>query len=112
VNETPEAIFMHAWARSLVERVHGEVKRWCHDRSRPDWFAVFSAYYLHETSGTRPTQQALADRYRCSRDQIKYALEQTREEFVRLMRITVADQVSSPSDLDAEIREIEQLLAS
>ena len=56
------------------------------------------------------TQQALAERFRLLRDQIRYALEQTNQEFARLFRAAVAGQVASDEEIDAEIRDIERLV--
>ena len=56
------------------------------------------------------SQQELAERFRALRDQIRYAVEQTNREFARLFRDAVAGQVASETEIDAEIRDIEQLV--
>ncbi|MEI8372861.1 MAG: hypothetical protein WCJ35_08510 [Planctomycetota bacterium] len=108
--EQPEDIFMRYWAQALVEEVRGELDAWCRQRGRPDWSAIFTAHHFPAAGCEGLTQHALAERFRSSRDQIRYALEQTNQEFARLFREAVASQVASDEEIDAEIRDIERLL--
>ena len=108
--EQPEDVFMRHWAQALVEDVRGELDAWCRQRGRPDWSAIFTAHHFPTAGCEGLTQQALAERYRSSRDQIRYALEQTNQEFARLFRAAVAGQVASDEEIDAEIRDIERLV--
>jgi RNA polymerase sigma factor (sigma-70 family) len=109
--ELPEDVFMRHWAQALVEEVRSELDAWCRQRGRPDWCAIFTAHHFPAAGCEALTQQALAERFRSSRDQIRYALEQTNQEFARLFRAAVAGQVASDAEIDAEIRDIERLVA-
>jgi hypothetical protein len=51
-------------------------------------------------------QQALAERFGLTRDQVRYALKQVQGRFVPLLR----DQVGSEADVGEEIRELMALL--
>ena len=103
-------MFMRHWAQALVEEVRGELDAWCRQRGRPDWCEIFTAHHFPAAGCEGLTQQALAERFRSSRDQIRYALEQTNQEFARLFRAAVAGQVASDAEIDAEIRDIERLV--
>jgi RNA polymerase sigma factor (sigma-70 family) len=108
--EQPEDVFMRHWAQALVEEVRGELEAWCRQRGRPDWCEIFTAHHFPAAGREGLSQQALAERFRSSRDQIRYALEQTNQEFARLFRAAVAGQVACDEEIDAEIRDIERLL--
>jgi hypothetical protein len=103
---------MRQWAKSLVEEVCGELEIWCRSQGRPDWYLIFRAQHFPATETEKPNQNAIAAACRCSRDQVRYALERTDEQFARLFRAAVAAQVRGEEEVEAEIREIEQLLPS
>jgi RNA polymerase sigma factor (sigma-70 family) len=110
-NTSPDEKFMKQWARALIEDVRRELEMWCLQRGRPDWYAIFTAHHFPPPGSKGDSQHELAERFRCSRDQIRYAVEQTNEQFAQLLRETVADQVGSEAEIEGEIREIEQLVA-
>jgi len=110
-NQTPEEIFMKQWAKAVISNVRRQLEVWCFQKNRPDWYKVFCAVYFPRAGAARATQQALAERFHLTRDQVRYALEEVNRQFARLLRAEVADQVDSPAELDAEIAELQQLLA-
>ena len=110
-NETPEEIFMKQWAKAVIGNVRRRLSFWCdHGKNRPDWYEIFTAVYFPPAGAPRVTQQALAQRFRLTRDQVRYALEEVNRQFGELLRAEVADQIDSPAELDAEIGELERLL--
>lgn len=109
-SETPEDVFMRQWARAVVGNVRRQLKFWCEDNGRPDWYRVFAAFNLHADAGPRMTQEGVATKLNLSRDQVRYALAQTNRQFVDLLRAEIADQVGSSSDIGEEILELERLL--
>jgi hypothetical protein len=100
---------MRQWAWAVVHSVRRQLRIWCEDHGRPDWYQVFSAMNFPEP-GAKLTQQTLAEELKISRDQVRYALETAEKRFVELLREEVADQVGSSADVDAEIRELQSLL--
>jgi RNA polymerase sigma-70 factor (ECF subfamily) len=108
--ETPDEIFMRHWARAVIANVNRRLKVWCEANGRPDWYRVFAAFNLAAGNQDRATQQGLARKLNLTRDQIRYALEQTKQQFVELLRSELAEQNDSSADLDEEIRELERLL--
>lgn len=111
LNETPDAVFMRQWARAIITGVQRALELWCEGRGRPDWYRMFSAVHFPSSTSERITQQFLAERYHVSRDQIRYALQETESRFAALLRAEVAEQVESADDLAAEIQELQALLS-
>jgi RNA polymerase sigma-70 factor (ECF subfamily) len=109
-NETPEEVFMKQWARAVIDNVRRGLQRWCEFRGRPDWYEVFSAHYFPPPGSARVTQNALADRFRLTRDQVRYALEEVNRQFIEFLRSEVGRQVDSPAELEAEIDDLQRLL--
>jgi len=108
--ETPEDVFMRQWARAVIANVRQSLELWCLGKGRPDWYAIFGAIHFPPPGERPPTQEALAERFRVTRDQVRYALEETNRQFIKLLRAEVADQVGSEGDVEAEIRELDALL--
>lgn len=110
-NATPEQVFMKQWAKSVITTARRLLEAWCQDQDRPEWFEVFAATYLAGSADEQPTQQELADRLNLSRDQVRYGLKEASRKFAELLRAEVADQVTSADEIDAEIGELERLVA-
>jgi hypothetical protein len=109
--ETPEEVFMRQWARAVIGNVRRRLRIWCEDSGRPDWYRVFAAFNLHGDLGQRVTQEEVAKKLGLTRDQVRYALDRTEEQFVGLLRAEIADQVGSSAEIGEEIQELERLLA-
>ena len=109
-NETPETIFMKQWAISTIETVQRKLADWCRDCNRTDWHQVFQANHFQSPGTPTISQTALAEQMGISRDQVRYALEQTNQRFVELLRAEIADQVDFGVDINEELRELEDLL--
>jgi RNA polymerase sigma-70 factor (ECF subfamily) len=109
--ETPEDLFMRQWARAVMSNVRRSLERFCHDKGRPDWYAIFCAIHFPAAGERRATQDALAKILRLTRDQVRYGLEAVNCRFAELLRAEVAGLVGSEEDVEAEIRELEALLA-
>lgn len=111
-NETPEQVFMKQWAKAVLANVRKCLEAWCRDRRRPDWYEMFSLVHFPPPGTDRVTQQELAARFHVTRDQVRYGLEEVHRQFVEILRAEVADQVDSAAEVDAEIAELERLLAA
>lgn len=110
-HQPPEEIFMRQWALALIEDVRRELEIWCRQRGRPDWYQIFTAHHFPGPGQSHMGHVPLAERFRCSVDQVRYALGQTNEQFARLLRAAVGNQVASEEEIDAEIRDIERLVS-
>jgi RNA polymerase sigma-70 factor (ECF subfamily) len=107
---TPESVFMREWAAAAIRAVEQSVRHWCEERGRPDWFEIFALHHFPPPGAIRPTQQEIAARFHLSRDQVRYALEETNGEFVTRLRAEVIEQVGSAAEIDGEIAEFAKLL--
>jgi RNA polymerase sigma-70 factor (ECF subfamily) len=108
--DTPETVFMKQWAADLVATVRRRLQDLCATKGRATWYAVFDAAHAAMPDAEDATQEALAARFRLTRDQVRYALGQVRQWFVVLLRAEVRDQVGSEAEVDEEIRDLLALL--
>src|SRR5262249_45651192 len=109
---SPEAIYMKQWAASLIRQVRDRLQMRCLAEGRPLWYDLFLVVHWADDPARQPTQEALAHRFGLTRDQVRYALEQTAEWFATLLRAELRDQVATEEDIDAEIRELMELLGN
>ena len=107
---TPDEIFMRRWAESLILAVGEQLRMRCIERGRTDWYVIFERFHFPPPGSKRPSQEELAASLGVSRDQIRYALDQTGDQFGHLLREMLADQVTTPAELNSELVELERLL--
>jgi RNA polymerase sigma-70 factor (ECF subfamily) len=109
--EPVESLFMKQWAVDLVLEVRRGVKSQCERRGHPLWYDVFEAFHPTDPGALRPaSEQELGRRLGLSREQVRYAKEQTEQSFRELLRAEVRDQVESEEEVGDEIRELMALL--
>jgi RNA polymerase sigma-70 factor (ECF subfamily) len=111
VNETPEELFMRQWAKAVVGKAQADLAAWCRSQGRAAWYDIFAAVHSPPTGEPPLTQQAAAARFGVTRDQVRYALEQTAQRFVELLAAEVSDQVESPAEIQSELNDLNRLLA-
>lgn len=107
---TPDKLFMHEWARAVIAATCRQLRVWCENQGRPDWYAVFETTILPTSDYPKASQRQTSDRLGLSRDQVRTAQKSVKAQFIRLLRAEVAGQVRDPSDIDEEIRELEDYL--
>jgi hypothetical protein len=108
--ETAEEVFMRQWAEAVIAAVVRRLEAWCLQKGRPDWYRVFDAAYLDQ-GDPRFSQESLAERFRMSRDQVRYALERAKSQFIVLVREEVCSHGDSDADAELEILELERFLS-
>jgi hypothetical protein len=77
--------------------------------NKPDeWqrYEIFAALHFVDGIEDQPTQEALAARFRVSRDQVRYALRLVGQRYERLARQELRDQVSSEDEVDDDINDL------
>jgi DNA-directed RNA polymerase specialized sigma24 family protein len=105
--ETPEEAFDREWKVALLRTVRDNLAAHYTATSDPEArqaFELFAASHFVERREDQPTQEALAERFGVSRDQVRYALAQVRKRWERLLRQEVRDQVGADVDVEDEIR--------
>ena len=108
--DTPESIFMKQWALSTIEVAQQKLTEWCKARDRSAWHRIFQAVHFPPLGTPTLSQTALAEKMGVSRDQVRYALEQTNQQFIEILRAEVASQVDSDANVDGELQQLEELL--
>ncbi len=107
--ETPEDAFDKEWKVALLRTVRdnlGALYAAASDAAERQRFAIFAATHFVERREDQPTEEALAERFGVSRDQVRYALEQVRKRWERLVRQEVRDQVGADVDVEEEVRKL------
>jgi DNA-directed RNA polymerase specialized sigma24 family protein len=108
-SETPDEAFDRAWKVALLQTVCRNLE--AHyaaaiDPEEKQRFAIFAALHLPEHDEDPPTQDAVARRYGLTRDQVRYAVEQVKKRYDRLLRQEIRDQVGADVDVEEEIRKL------
>ena len=101
---------MKQWAVSTIDNARKKLTDWCRECSRCEWHQIFRTIHFQSPGTPSISQTALAEQLGITRDQVRYALEQTNERFIELLRAAVADQVDAEIEIDDELRELEELL--
>jgi RNA polymerase sigma factor (sigma-70 family) len=100
VGEDAETVFEQRWAGGVWERVLQQLReRYTGERS--SWPVLFMAYTAPE--GKRPSQEALAEQFQLSRDQVRDVLAKVGQRFESLLRAEIREEVGSEQDIDDEI---------
>jgi DNA-directed RNA polymerase specialized sigma24 family protein len=105
--ETPESIFQQRWAAEVLANARRRLQRFCTERGHAEWYALFEA--AHDRDGEK-NRDALADRFRMTRNQVRHALAQVRQWFKVLLHAEVRDEVGPYADMVEEVREFLTLL--
>ena len=108
-SETPEEAFDKGWKAALLQTVRRNLEAHYAAAIDPEErrrFEIFAALNLGDDAENRPTQEAIAERFGLTRDQVRYAVEQVRKRSERLLRQEMRDQVGAETDLEDEIRKL------
>jgi hypothetical protein len=107
--ETPEEAFDREWKAALLRTVRDNLAALYGATSDPaerQAFEIFAASHSAKRREDQPTQDALAQRFGISRDQVRYALDQVGKRWKRLLRQEIRDQLGPDVDVDEEIRRL------
>jgi RNA polymerase sigma-70 factor (ECF subfamily) len=104
-----EAAFDREWAVGVMSRALDELRREFESGARSGPFEVVARFFQ---SDEPPSYADVAVEYRMTIPQLKAFLHRARVRFRDLVRQLVADTVSDPADVDAEIAELLQALGT
>jgi RNA polymerase sigma factor (sigma-70 family) len=107
--ETPEEAFDRDWKAALLQTVRRNLEALYAAALDPKErlrFEIFRALHFVEREEDRPTQEAIAERFGITRDQVCYAVEQVRKRSKRLLRQEIRDQVGPDVDVEDEVRKL------
>lgn len=104
VNETPETIYERRWALTLLERTLARLSREFATAGKGALFRRLEGYLTGEQD-TLPYVE-LASELGMTEGAVKVMVHRLRRRFGALLREEVGDTVSTPADVDDEIREL------
>lgn len=107
--ETPDQIFMRSWAEALIAKVGDRLETELHSQGRRPWYEAFRRLHLADKAAEQ-TQELTARSLGMTRDQLRYAVKQVQRRYSELLREEIADQVTDDCEVDAELRELFELL--
>jgi RNA polymerase sigma factor (sigma-70 family) len=102
--ETPERAFDRRWALTLLDRVFARCKEEYERAGKDRLFASLSPLLTQGTTD-RPYAEIARD-LGTTEGALKVAAHRLKDSYRRLLRDEVAETVSSPADVDAEIRHL------
>jgi RNA polymerase sigma factor (sigma-70 family) len=106
---TPEKAFEHRWAISLLEEVYRRLETEHRQQGKAKLFSVLRTT-LAGAGGSAPYAE-LARQLDMSEGSIKVAVHRLRQRYRALLRETIAETVSSPEEVDDELRYLFRILA-
>jgi RNA polymerase sigma-70 factor (ECF subfamily) len=107
---TPEKLFERRWASALIEQVLARLKQEYGAGGKADLFAKLEPALTGETAAGVYAEWAAA--LGMSEGAVKVALHRLRRRFGEVLRSEIAHTVSSPEEIDDEIRQLFAAIAS
>jgi RNA polymerase sigma-70 factor (ECF subfamily) len=103
-DETPERVFDRRWALTLLDRVMSRLETEANHGGRPAQFESLKGYL----TGEQPqlSHAATAARLGISEGAVKVAVHRLRRQFRDLVRDEIAQTVTSPEEIEDEIRHL------
>jgi RNA polymerase sigma-70 factor (ECF subfamily) len=107
---SPEKIFEHRWAMTLLDQVLAKLAREFADGGKADLFERLQPF-LVSGAGAR-TYAQIAVEVGLSEEAFKKAVQRMRLRYHQLFREEIAQTVSSPAEVDEELRHLCVVMAS
>ncbi len=107
---SPERIFEHRWAMTLLDQVLAQLAREFQETGRENLFQKVRPF-LVEGKGNGPYRQA-ADEIGMSEEAFKKAVQRMRRRYSELFRSEIAHTVATKEEVDEELRYLCGVLAS
>jgi len=99
---TPDQIFERRWALTVLEKALGRLRREQEDLDRGREFARIEGYLTGGQSTT--SYRELASELGTTEGALKMSIHRLRQRYGQLLRSEIAETVSSPAEVDDEIR--------
>lgn len=106
---TPDHLFDQQWALTLLQDVLRRLRREHEQAGKTEWFEAL-AFSLTGERGDRSYAE-LAQDLRTTEGAIKVGVHRLRRRYRRLLRDLIAETVSTPDDVEEELRELLRALA-
>jgi RNA polymerase sigma-70 factor (ECF subfamily) len=109
-NAPNDIVFDRAWALAVVERALTHLQSECDADGRGDYFTELKPWLT--PGGAMEAQAASATRLGMTEGAFKVAIHRLRRRYRELVRSEIAQTLSKPGDLDAEMRHLVAALAA
>jgi RNA polymerase sigma-70 factor (ECF subfamily) len=109
-NRTPEKIYEHRWAITLLDQVLAKLAKEFRDAAKGELFEHLQPF-LVEGSGER-TYRDLAGEIGMSEEAVKKAVQRMRQRYYELFRHEIAQTVAGPDEVEEELRHLCGVLGS
>jgi RNA polymerase sigma-70 factor (ECF subfamily) len=107
---TPEEVYDRSWAFSLLEKVMGQLRA---EYARADRTRLFEAIQPHLSGAAgRPGYASLGASLGMSESAITVAVHRMRRRYGELLREEIAATVTSPKEVDDELRHLIQMVST
>ena len=107
---TPEAIFEKRWAHALLEQTLGALQKDFDRRGKARLFEGLSPFLTSD--GGETSYQGAADRLGLPLSAVKTSIHRLRQDYRAQLREEIGRTVSSPDEIDDELRYLRKVLAS
>lgn len=101
---TPERLYERRWALTLLERVLVQLREEFARQDKSDQFEILKVYLT--PSASPPPQAETARKLSMTEDALKVAIHRLRKRYRELVRAEISDTVSSPEEVEDEIRHL------
>jgi DNA-directed RNA polymerase specialized sigma24 family protein len=105
---TPERLFDQRWAQEVVDRATERLQKEFDSAGQGERLARLRSFLLSDPAGASHTQVAVE--LDMSIGAVRTAIHRLRRRFGELLRVEIAETVTCPEELDAEIRHLLQAL--
>ena len=105
-----DIVFDRAWALAVVERALSQLQRECDADGRGDYFTELKPWLT--PGGAMEAQTISATRLGMTEGALKVAIHRLRRRYREIVRTEIAQTLSEPGDLDAEMRHLVEALAA
>ncbi len=109
-NFTPDRLFERRWALTLLDRVLQRLQDEFRARGKAEQFDVLRLYLIGDQSA--PTHAQAARKLGTTPGAIKVLIHRLRQRYRELLRAEIAPTVETPEQVDEEIRQLFNALAS
>jgi RNA polymerase sigma-70 factor (ECF subfamily) len=107
---TPEEIFERRWALTLLERVMEKLRKELSEAGHGEEFEKLKGFLTGD--GPKVPYRQVALDLRTSEEAVKTSVHRLRQRFGTLLRHEIAETVSTPEEIDDEVRHLLRKLAA
>jgi RNA polymerase sigma-70 factor (ECF subfamily) len=108
-NLTPEQVFERRWALTVLERALARLRREQEDADRGREFGHLEGFLTGQ--GADASYREVAEQLGTTESAVKSSIHRLRQRFGQLLRAEIAETVSSPAEVDDEVKHLLGVIA-